>query len=117
MGTVRGIGMYIVRTIDLMETGPNSEPHNTKKGRLGLRISEQQRSILVAASQAEGTTVSEFLLKHATRAAERVLADRRAFLLSEPQWAAFTEALDRPPRDLPKLREVLQAPTAFDADE
>jgi uncharacterized protein (DUF1778 family) len=71
----------------------------------------------VAASRAEGTTVSEFVLKYATRAAEGVLADRRAFLLSEPQWAAFRDALDRPPRDLSKLRKLLQAPTVVDADE
>ena len=101
MGTVRGIGMYIVRTIDFMETGPISSHTTPRRAAWAFVSAKRQRSILVAASQAEGTTVSEFLLKHATRAAERASAHRRAFLLSEPQWAAFTEALDRPPRDLP----------------
>ena len=86
----------------------------TKSGRLGLRTSERQRSILVAASRAEGITISEFVLKYATRAAEGVLADRRAFLLSEPQWTAFMEALDKPTRDLPRLRKLLDTATILD---
>lgn len=109
--------MYIVRTLVAVDTDPSSEAQSVKSGRLGLRISDRQRSLLVAASRAEGATISEFVLKYATRAAEGVLADRRAFLLSEPQWAAFTDALDRPPRSLPRLGQLLQTPTVLDADE
>jgi uncharacterized protein (DUF1778 family) len=97
-----------------MAADHDPERQATKSGRLGLRTSERQRSILVAASRAEGITISEFVLKYATRAAEGVLADRRAFLLSEPQWAAFTEALDRPTRDVPRLRKMLDTPTILD---
>jgi uncharacterized protein (DUF1778 family) len=97
-----------------MAADHDSNPKSPKSGRLGLRTSDRQRSILAAASLAEGTTISEFVLKHATRAAEDVLADRRAFVLAESQWTAFTEVLDRPPRDLPRLRELVEAPTVFD---
>ena len=94
-----------------------TEQRQTKSGRLGLRTSDWQRSILTAASRAEGSTISEFVLKYATRAAEDVLADRRAFLLSESQWAAFTDILDRPPRNLPRLRTLLDTPTVLDEGE
>jgi uncharacterized protein (DUF1778 family) len=97
-----------------MDAEGDFEPQSIKSGRLGLRTSDRQRSILAAASRAEGSTISEFVLKYATRAAENVLADRRAFLLSESQWAAFTDVLDRPPRNLPRLRTLLETPTVLD---
>jgi uncharacterized protein (DUF1778 family) len=109
--------MYVVRTLSSMAADHDSNPKSPKNGRLGLRINDRQRSILAAASRAEGTTISEFVLKYATRAAEDVLADRRAFVLAESQWTAFTDVLDRPPRDLPRLRELLDAPTVLDESE
>lgn len=42
-------------------------------------------------------------------AAGQVLADRRVFGLAPAQWDAFVELLDRPTRDLPRLRAL---PTA-----
>jgi len=98
---------YIVCTICAMTADHDGETRQPKSGRLGLRTNDWQRSILAAASRAEGATVSEFVLKYATRAAEEVLADRRAFVLSEPQWSAFTDALDRPPRSFLRLRNVM----------
>lgn len=85
-----------------------------KSGRLGLRASESQRSLLVAASQAEGTTVSDFVLRHATRAAEEVLADRRVFMLSSEVWTRFTDALEKPAKDVPGLDELMKTPTVLD---
>ena len=87
-----------------------------KNARLGLRASEQQRALLQAASRAESTTVSDFVLKHATRAAEDVLADRRIFMLSTERWEAFTDALDRPTRELPQLRTLLEAPSVLEEE-
>jgi uncharacterized protein (DUF1778 family) len=94
-----------------MPSDHDDENRQPKTGRLGLRTNDWQRSILAAASGAEGSTVSEFVLKYATRAAEEVLADRRAFVLSEPQWSAFTDALDRPPRSFLRLRNVMVTTT------
>jgi uncharacterized protein (DUF1778 family) len=90
------------------------ENSGAKTERLGLRASAWQRSLLTAASRAEGTSVSEFVLKHATRAAEDVLADRRVFMLPSAQWDAFNEALDRPAKELPRLRKLLGSPTVLD---
>jgi uncharacterized protein (DUF1778 family) len=87
-----------------------------KSERLGLRTSEEQRSLLAAASRAEGTTVSDFVLRHATTAAVNVLADRRVFVLDDEAWEAFDSALERPAREVPGLRDLLKAPTALDMD-
>ena len=85
-----------------------------KSQRLGLRTSEAQRALLVAASQAEGTTVSDFVLRHATRAAQNVLADRRVFMVSGEVWDRFAAALDRPAEDVAGLAELMNAPTVLD---
>lgn len=83
-------------------------PRSARKSvRMGIRLSERQRDMLRDASRAEGTTVTDFVLRHSTWAAERVLADRRAFRLSEADWDAFTDALERPSRDRPRLRALM----------
>ncbi|MBI2170301.1 MAG: DUF1778 domain-containing protein [Actinobacteria bacterium] len=88
----------------------------TKTERLGLRTTERQHALLQAASAAEGTSMTEFVLRHATRAAEELLADRRTFLLGDAQWEAFMAALARPAKERPALKKLLQAPTILDAD-
>jgi uncharacterized protein (DUF1778 family) len=89
-------------------------PTNTKSERLAVRISPEQRLLLVEASRTQERTVTEFVLSAATRAAEDVLADRRQFVLGEPEWTAFRAALDRPPRELPRLRRLLTTPSVLD---
>ncbi len=93
---------------------PMRDDSQRKSQRLGLRTSEAQRALLVAASQAEGTTVSDFVLRHATRAAEDVLADRRVFMVSGDVWDRFSAALDRPAADVQGLSELMNTPTVLD---
>jgi uncharacterized protein (DUF1778 family) len=50
----------------------------------------------------------------AAERAERTLADVTHFELSPKQWHAFTAALDRPARTLPRLRRLLQEPSVLD---
>lgn len=85
-----------------------------KSERLGLRASHQQRALLVAASEAEGLTVSDFILSHATRAAEAVLADQRIFVTPSEVWERFAAALDRPAVDVPGLAQLMNTPTILD---
>lgn len=91
-----------------------SRPTQPKSERLAVRISPEQRSLLAAASQAQETTITGFILTAATRAAEDALADRRRFVLAEAEWASFLAALDRPPRALPRLRKLLATPGVLD---
>jgi uncharacterized protein (DUF1778 family) len=87
-----------------------------KSERLNLRTNKSQQWLFGAASQAEGTTVTEFVLKYATRAAEDVLADRRIFTIGPEAWQQFNEMLERPERDVPGLRELLSQPTVLDPE-
>lgn len=82
--------------------------------RLGLRATDRQRTLLLAASEAEETTISDFVLRHATIAAEDVLADRRVFSVPADDWERFAAALDRPAKDVPGLRKLMKSPTILD---
>lgn len=85
-----------------------------KSERLAVRVNQSQRALLTEASRAAETTLSEFVLTAATRAAQDVLADRRRFVLPRAQWNEFVKLLDAPPRSLPRLRQLLEAPSPLD---
>ena len=82
--------------------------------RVNLRVDAERKRLFEAASAAEDSSVSAFVLDPVTLAAEHALADRTVFRFSEEQWAAFDELLNRPARDLPKLRGLLNTPTVLD---
>ena len=86
----------------------------TRSEKLDLRLTPQAKQRLYAAAQAEQRSVSEFVLQAALERADETLADRRVFSLSSEQWAKFQAALDAPPRDLPRLRKLLNTPGPFD---
>jgi uncharacterized protein (DUF1778 family) len=45
---------------------------------------------------------------------EQDAADKTEFVLSEEQWIAFTEALDRAARHLPELEKLLREPSVLE---
>lgn len=74
---------------------------------INLRADERKRTLIDRAADATGRNRSEFMLEAACRAAELVLLDRRFFMLDAKAFRRFTEALDKPPADNPKLRRLL----------
>lgn len=46
--------------------------------------------------------------------AEHQLADRVGFSVTPAQWQALVDALDRPPRDIPRLQRLMQEPSALE---
>lgn len=48
------------------------------------------------------------MLEAACREAGAALLDRRLFLLGQKAYRRFTEALDRPPAENPRLRRLLK---------
>lgn len=97
-----------------------SEHATTDRGqrdaRMNLRASQQQQQLIRRAAAALDKNVTEFVLESATANAERVLADRRWFILSVDDWKRFEALLDAPALDTPKLRRLLSEPTVFDVD-
>lgn len=74
---------------------------------INLRANRRQRALIDRAAETLGKNRSDFMLEAACREAGAVLLDRRFFLLDEKAFKRFTEALDRPPSDNPRLRRLL----------
>lgn len=75
---------------------------------INLRATRKQKALIDQAAEALGRTRSDFMLDTVCREAESVLLDRRYFALSEEAFRKFTTMLDRPPKDNPKLRRLLE---------
>src|ERR1051326_7563110 len=75
---------------------------------INLRASRKQKALIDRAAEALGRSRADFMLETACREAESVLLDRRYFVLSENDFRKFTAMLDRPPKDNPRLRRLLQ---------
>ncbi|PYP82331.1 MAG: DUF1778 domain-containing protein [Blastocatellia bacterium AA13] len=91
-----------------------------KAVRINIRASERQKSVLRRAAKLRRTTMSDFVLENAVKAAEDViaqqkLADRTHFALTKPQWEAFCAALDAPSRPKDALKRLMTERGMFDA--
>ena|SRR3990170_2784950 len=74
---------------------------------INLRTSQRQRALIDRAAETIGKNRSDFMLEAACREANAVLLDRRLFLLDKKAYKRFSDALNRPPADNPRLRRLL----------
>jgi len=82
--------------------------------RLSIRTSSRQQQLIRRAATALDKSVTDFVLDSAAAAAERVLADRRWFLLDDDEWERFQALMDAPVAAMPRLERTLSTPTVFD---
>ncbi len=80
---------------------------DTKSERIEVRTTPTTKALLQRAAATSHKNVTDFLLEAGITAAEEALIDRRLFKLSEEQWLAFQEALDRPVVAKPRLVRLL----------
>jgi uncharacterized protein (DUF1778 family) len=83
--------------------------------RLNIRATVRQERLIRTGAQTTGDSVTEFILKSACLQAEHVLADRTKFVVSDRQWQAFCEALDRPAQVKPELARLFTESSATPA--
>jgi uncharacterized protein (DUF1778 family) len=88
-------------------------PRAIRSEKLDIRLSAEAKRILASAAAAQRRSISDFVLESALSRAEDALADRRRFGLDAERWDAFMVALDAPPRDLPRLKRLLNEPSVF----
>jgi uncharacterized protein (DUF1778 family) len=82
--------------------------------KIDLRLSTEAKATIVAASRATGQSLTDFVLQSALARAEEALPERHHFGLDAERWAEFLAALDAPPRDIPRLRRLLEEPSVFE---
>ncbi len=89
----------------------------TRTEKLDLRLTPDAKRMLASAAAAERRSLSEFVLESALDRAEETLADRRSFQLDAERWTAFMEALDAPPKDMHRLKQLLNETSIFSGRE
>ncbi|MSV27458.1 MAG: DUF1778 domain-containing protein [Bryobacterales bacterium] len=83
-------------------------PEQQRDRRFQLRATATEDELIKVAADRQGVTVTEFIMRSACEKAEQAPADQTRFVLDEKRWKAFMEALDRPAKDKPRLRQLFQ---------
>jgi uncharacterized protein (DUF1778 family) len=78
--------------------------------RVNLRVASRDDDLFRQAAAVADESLSEFLVEGGRERAARLLADRTQFVLSEQDWLAFSEALDRPVQADAGLVELFRRP-------
>lgn len=73
---------------------------------LSLRVSDEERALLEAASEQARTTLSDFVRRKALEAAEIDVLERRIVAIPAKDWKAFEAWAQRPPKRIPALQEL-----------
>lgn len=84
-----------------------------KTQRLNVRATVRQEALLRRAAEATDSSLTEFIMSSAVEQAERVLADRRWFAVSEEQFDEFVR-LTEEPLATPKFDVMFAQPSRFD---
>jgi uncharacterized protein (DUF1778 family) len=73
---------------------------------LSVRVSEEERALLEAASEQARTSLSDFIRRKALDAAEADLLERRIVIIPAKDWEAFEAWANRPPQEIAALKDL-----------
>ncbi len=82
---------------------------------LSVRVSEEERSLLEAASEQARTSLSDFVRRKALEAAEMGMLERPVVTIPAKDWEAFEAWADRPPQKIAALEELAHTDPAWRA--
>jgi uncharacterized protein (DUF1778 family) len=83
-----------------------SAPDQRRDRRFQLRATASEETLIKVAAERNGLNVTDFIMRSACEKAEQALSDQTRFVLNDKQWKAFMAALDRPPKNKPRLRRL-----------
>lgn len=83
------------------------------KQRWDFRVASETDQLVRQAAETADRTLTHFVVDAAVIEAERVLADRRQFVLQADQWERFVTLLDRPPQERAGLEKLFSRPSVF----
>ena len=83
-----------------------SARNSLRTRRFQLRATAKEENIIQTAAAHQGVNVTDFIIRSACEKAEQTLLDQTRFVLDNKQWKAFLAALDRPPKNKPRLRRL-----------
>lgn len=85
-----------------------------KTSRLYIHMKPEVRAKIELAASASGKSVSDFVRDAATREAENTLLDRTKIEFNQADLERFLIALDAPPTDNPRLRDLMSRKAVWD---
>ncbi len=80
---------------------------------LSVRISEEERALLEAASDRAQVSLSGFVRRKAIEAAEMEMLERPSVTIPAKDWKAFESWANRPPRKVAALLELARTDHAW----
>ena len=80
---------------------------------LSVRLSDQERVLLEAASSQARTNVSDFVRRKALEAAEADLIDRRIVTIPAKHWDRFEAWARAPAREVAGINELTKRPPTW----
>lgn len=88
---------------------------NASETRISVRVKAAQKALITRAARLRQTTLTEFVLDNALRAATQLLAEEKHFEMTPKQFRRFCRALDNPPaKNLLAMRRLLNEPGVLD---
>jgi len=86
-----------------------------RTARLGLRATPEQEAVLRRAAEVAHKSLTDFILDSACLAAEQTLLDQRLFMVSDSQYQALMELLERPEQASDGLADLFARKAPWDA--
>jgi uncharacterized protein (DUF1778 family) len=88
-------------------------PTRARGERIEFRTTPEVRRLVERAVEVSGSNMTDFAEASLVQAAQRVMADREKFALSEKAAAEWEAVNGRPARELPGLRRLIDRPSPF----
>ena len=88
---------------------------STRSARLGLRATHEQEVVLRRAAEVAHKSLTDFILDSACLAAEQTLLDQRLFMVSDSQYQALLDMLEKPEQPNEGLRDLFSRKAPWDA--
>lgn len=95
--------------------------HDTKsrqppaESRISVRVKPDEKALIARAARIRRTTLTDFVLENALRAANQVVDEEKHFEMTPEQFRRFCRALDAPPaKSLKAMQRLLNEPTLLD---
>jgi len=86
--------------------------------RFNLRATpEQMAKIRAAVEIGNERSLTDYILTSALTIADQRIMERTSLTLDARAYEAFLQALEEPPRDLPRLHRLLSEPSALERQE
>ena len=80
---------------------------------LSVRLSDEERVLLEAASSQARTNLSDFVRRKALEAAEIDMSERRIVTIPAKDWERFEAWARKPARDIAGLKELAKRPPTW----